>query len=156
MWLSWNTLTYLVIISTHKVCSTMKPLNNLFGCGTPTLWETCQLMRHLNVPFYVNECRLWQLLLWNLQNLTPVSILETHYNKDCRKFLLSLFGNMSWKRKKRCVMKRLKFEYCLNWSLVGMFPLTGTQTPDYGQIYTLLSRVMREQPLPNLSPLGKS
>ncbi|XP_029186276.2 uncharacterized protein LOC114953979 [Acropora millepora] len=29
----------------------------------------------------------------------------------------------------------------------------GTQTPDYGQIYTLLSRVMREQPLPNLSPL---
>ena len=64
-------------------------------------------MRHLNVPFYVNECRLWQLLQWNLQNLTPVSILETHYNKDCRKFLFKLYGKMSWRRKKQCVMKRL-------------------------------------------------
>ena len=35
------------------------------------------------------------------------------------------------------------------------FSSTGGQTPDYGQIYTLLSRVMREQPPPNLTPLGK-
>ena len=33
--------------------------------------------------------------------------------------------------------------------------LGGIDSPDYGQIYTLLSRVMRGQPPPNLSPLGK-
>ncbi|XP_078380135.1 uncharacterized protein LOC144663067 [Oculina patagonica] len=29
----------------------------------------------------------------------------------------------------------------------------GSESPDYGQIYTLLSRIMRGQPPPNLSPL---
>ena len=36
-----------------------------------------------------------------------------------------------------------------------LFQSAGSQTPDYGRIYTLLSRVMREQSPPNLTPLGK-
>lgn len=36
-----------------------------------------------------------------------------------------------------------------------LFQSPGSQSPDYSQIYTLLSRVMREQSPPNLTPLGK-